>query len=205
MIVFFQKQAGKRPFEHKLVIRNISFMLPANLQDKERVPISEMYTALMKDNVRNALIIKDVLENMEHNRFPVLLTERREHLDYFSKVFQKHLKHIVVFKGGMGKKQLQEETEKLNNLPDDMSALILATGRYLGEGFDFHRLDTLLLALPISWKGTVAQYAGRLHRLYFNKSKVVIYDYVDINVPMLTRMFERRLRGYKAIGYEIES
>jgi superfamily II DNA or RNA helicase len=200
-----KKQAAKRPFEHKLVIRNTSFGLPANLQDNERVPISEIYTALMNDNERNALIIKDVLENMERNRFPVLLTERREHLDYFSKVFQKHLEHIVVFKGGMGKKQLQEETEKLNNLPDDMSALILATGRYLGEGFDFHRLDTLFLALPISWKGTVAQYAGRLHRLYYNKSKVVIYDYVDINVPMLTRMFERRLRGYKAIGYEIES
>ena len=200
-----KKEAIKRPFEHKLIIRNTGFQLPSNLQNRERLTISEIYSALMNDSDRNALIIKDIKENMERNRFPLLLTERREHLEYFREIFQEHLEHVIVFKGGMGKKQLLEEKAKLENIQDDKSALILATGRYLGEGFDCPRLDTLFLALPISWKGTIAQYAGRLHRLYNNKSKVVIYDYVDVNVPMLTRMFERRLKGYKAIGYEMES
>ena len=92
--------------------------------------------------------------------------------------------------------------EKLNNISEEKPGLILATGRYLGEGFDHSRLDTLFLALPISWKGTIAQYAGRLHRDHYSKSEVVIYDYADTNVPMLAKMFERRLKGYRAIGYE---
>jgi superfamily II DNA or RNA helicase len=82
--------------------------------------------------------------------------------------------------------------------------LVLATGRYIGEGFDDARLDTLFLTLPMSWKGTLVQYAGRLHRLHPDKSEVRIYDYVDRNVPMLARMFERRLRGYRAIGYSTD-
>jgi superfamily II DNA or RNA helicase len=85
--------------------------------------------------------------------------------------------------------------------PTDQERLVLATGRYIGEGFDDARLDTLFLALPISWKGTLVQYAGRLHRLHPGKTEVRIYDYVDREVPMLLRMFERRLRGYRAIGY----
>jgi very-short-patch-repair endonuclease len=81
--------------------------------------------------------------------------------------------------------------------------VILATGKYIGEGFDDPRLDTLVLTLPVSWRGTVAQYAGRLHRLYDGKKEVRVYDFVDLNVPMLARMFDRRCRGYEAIGYEI--
>ena len=151
------------------------------------------------------LIIEDVMKSMKQDRFPVLLTERREHLEYFREAFEGNVKHLMVFKGGMGKKQLIREKEKLDQLPKNASGLILATGRYLGEGFDYPRLDTLFLALPVSWKGTIAQYAGRLHRLYYNKSKVIIYDYADPGIPMLSRMFERRLRGYKAIGYEIHN
>ena len=199
-----KKQADKRPFEHKLIIRNTCFQLPPHLQNKERLTISEIYSALMNDTERNTLIIEDVMKSMKQNRFPVLLTERREHLEYFREAFEEHVKHLIVFKGGMGKKQLLQEKEKLDKLPENASGLILATGRYLGEGFDYPRLDTLFLALPVSWKGTIAQYAGRLHRLYYNKSKVIIYDYADSGVPMLARMFERRLRGYKAVGYEIE-
>lgn len=105
----------------------------------------------------------------------------------------------------MGKKQLTNAQEKLNSISENKSSLILATGRYLGEGFDHPRLDTLFLALPVSWKGTIAQYAGQLHRDHHSKSEVVIYDYADMNVPMLAKMYERRLRGYKAVGYECES
>ena len=91
--------------------------------------------------------------------------------------------------------------EKLTSLPDGEERLILATGRYIGEGFDDDRLDTLFLAMPISWKGTLVQYAGRLHRLRPGKDEVRIYDYADRAVPVLRRMFERRLKGYRAMGY----
>ena len=91
--------------------------------------------------------------------------------------------------------------DQLSAIPSDQERLVLATGRYIGEGFDDARLDTLLLALPVSWKGTLIQYTGRLHRLHPGKTEVRIFDYVDREVPMLLRMFERRLRGYRAIGY----
>jgi very-short-patch-repair endonuclease len=111
--------------------------------------------------------------------------------------------HVVVLRAGTGKKQRQAVSERLATIPRDGRRVILATGRYVGEGFDDPRLDTLFLTLPVSWRGTVAQYAGRLHRLYDGKREVRIYDYADLNVPMLARMFDRRCRGYEAIGYTI--
>jgi len=107
-------------------------------------------------------------------------------------------------KGGMGKKQRRLLAERIASIPDDEERVILATGRYLGEGFDDARLDTLFLTLPVSWRGTLIQYAGRLHRLHDMKREVVIYDYADLEVPMLVKMFQRRCRGYRAIGYEFE-
>ena len=103
----------------------------------------------------------------------------------------------------MGKKQRQAVSERLAAIPPDEARVILATGKYVGEGFDDPRLDTLFLTLPVSWRGTIAQYAGRLHRLYDGKREVRVYDYADLNVPMLARMFDRRCRGYEAVGYTI--
>jgi len=103
----------------------------------------------------------------------------------------------------MGKKQRQVEAERLAAIPWEEGRVILATGKYIGEGFDDPRLDTLFLTLPISWRGTIAQYVGRLHRLYDGKREVRVYDYADLNVPMLARMFDRRCRGYEAVGYTI--
>jgi hypothetical protein len=103
----------------------------------------------------------------------------------------------------MGKKQRHAINERLAAIPRHEGRVILATGKYVGEGFDDPRLDTLFLTLPVSWRGTVAQYAGRLHRLYDGKREVRIYDYADLNVPMLARMFDPRCRGYEAIGYTI--
>ena len=107
-------------------------------------------------------------------------------------------------KGGIGKKQRQAALNSLESLPDDAEKALLATGRHLGEGFDYERLETLFLTLPISWRGTLNQYAGRLHGIHNNKKNVVIYDYADLNVPVLARMYDRRLKGYRSIGYEIE-
>ena len=150
------------------------------------------------------MIVADVVDAVQANRFPVLLTERREHLETLAELLEQRVAHVFVMKGGMGKKQRKLLTEQIANLPADQSRVILATGRYLGEGFDDERLDTLFLALPISWRGTLTQYAGRLHRLNATKKEVIIYDYVDFDVPVLARMHSKRRASYKAIGYEIE-
>jgi superfamily II DNA or RNA helicase len=134
-------------------------------------------------------------------RSPVLLTERRDHLEYFAERLRGFVRHLVVLQGGMSAKERREVGARLAAVPDEEERLVLATGRYIGEGFDDRRLDTLVLAIPVSWKGTLVQYTGRLHRLHPKKSEVRIFDYVDREVPVLLRMFERRLRTYRAIGY----
>jgi superfamily II DNA or RNA helicase len=134
-----------------------------------------------------------------------ILTERVEHLEILKSLLENQITNLIVMKGRMGKKQRQAALNALESLPDDAEKAVLATGRYLGEGFDDERLDTLFLTLPISWRGTLNQYAGRLHRTHDSKKKVVIYDYVDFDVPVLVRMYDRRLKGYRSIGYEIEN
>jgi len=122
-------------------------------------------------------------------------------VEYFATRLQKFARHLIVLQGGMSAKERREVTARLAAIPAHEERLVLATGRYIGEGFDDARLDTLFLALPVSWKGTLIQYTGRLHRLRPGKTEVRIFDYVDREVPMLLRMFEKRLRGYRAIGY----
>jgi superfamily II DNA or RNA helicase len=112
------------------------------------------------------------------------------------------VENVIVMKGGMGKKQRRRLQEKLSDLPENGKSVIVATGKYLGEGFDDPRLDTLFLTLPISWRGTLSQYAGRLHRVIERKKEVLVYDYADLDVPVLARMYERRIRGYRSIGYK---
>ncbi len=134
---------------------------------------------------------------------PLVLTSRTEHMDRLA-LSLAGIQHLITLKGGMGKKQRQAAAERLASIPEGVPRVILATGSYIGEGFDDSRLDTLFLTMPISWRGTLQQYAGRLHRLHAGKKVVRVYDYVDARVPMLARMYEKRLRGYRAIGYEME-
>jgi very-short-patch-repair endonuclease len=115
--------------------------------------------------------------------------------------FQRGVRHLVALRAGLGKRQRQAVADRLASIPSDEPRVILATGKYVGEGFDDPRLDTLFLTLPVSWRGTIAQYAGRLHRLYDGKREVRIHDYADLDVAMLARMFDRRCRGYEAVGY----
>jgi superfamily II DNA or RNA helicase len=107
-----------------------------------------------------------------------------------------------MLKGGMGKKELKAIAGELASIPEGTPRVILATGSYIGEGFDDSRLDALFLTMPISWRGTLQPYVGRLHRIHDGKKVVRVFDYVDSNVPMLARMYEKRLLGYRAIGYE---
>jgi superfamily II DNA or RNA helicase len=198
-----RKQAEKRPFDHKVIVRSTNFHLPPQLQNEASLPIQEAYGLLARDDQRNHLIVGDVITAVQANRFPVVLTERREHLDLLASLLDQHIQNVVVMAGGMGKKRRKQLVEQIASIPANEPYVIAATGRYLGEGFDDERLDTLFLALPISWRGTLTQYAGRLHRLNAAKKEVIIYDYVDFKVPMLVRMYGRRRACYKAIGYEI--
>lgn len=199
-----RRQAEVRPFNHKAIVRKTDFILPEAIQEEERLSIHQIYSALVHDEKRNNMIITDVLNAINDNRSPIVLTERVQHLKYLADRLSSKVQNVFVFQGGMGTKKVRLFKEQLANLPDDKERLILATGRYLGEGFDDARLDTLFLTLPISWRGTLIQYTGRLHRLHYLKKEVLIYDYVDFDVPVLTRMFEKRRQGYKSIGYEIE-
>ena len=192
-----KSQAARRPFVHTLVVRETGFNLP-----RENMPgIQRLYADLAADERRNQLIVDDVIQALEDKRSPIVLTERKDHLEHFAAQFGKVVRHVVVLQGGMSSKERRAVKERLAAIPDAEERLVLATGRYIGEGFDDARLDTLFLALPVSWKGTLVQYTGRLHRLHPAKKEVRIFDYVDREVPVLLRMFERRLRGYRAIGY----
>ena len=158
---------------------------------------SIIYSKADSEERENFVLVDDVVEAVHNGRSPVLLTERREHLTYFADTLADKVKNIIVLSGGMGRKQRILLMDQLKNIPEDEERLIIATGRYLGEGFDDARLDTLFLALPIAWRGTVAQYAGRLHRNYDRKSEVIIYDYVDDQVPVLAGCLERGKRGIR--------
>jgi superfamily II DNA or RNA helicase len=198
-----KKQAASRPFVHRVIVRKTDFRLPSSFEDQNYSAIHEIYQALINDDRRNQLIMGDVLQAIYDGRFPVILTERKKHLQMLKNMFEDKIQNLIVMKGGMGERQRQEAQTALQTLPEDAEKAILSTGKYLGEGFDDPRLDTLFLTLPISWKGTLAQYAGRLHRVHDMKKEVIIYDYADLDVPMIRKMYERRLSGYKAIGYEI--
>jgi very-short-patch-repair endonuclease len=150
------------------------------------------------------LICRDVLEVVREGRKPLVLTERTEHLDQLAELLAREIPQVIILQGGMSKRELRDALDRINALPEDAQAVLLATGKFIGEGFDDPRLDTLFLALPVSWRGTIAQYVGRLHRLYAGKREVRVYDYADLNVPMLARMFDRRCQGYEAVGYMIQ-
>jgi superfamily II DNA or RNA helicase len=189
------------PFEHRVTPRNTEFRMPPETTE---ATIQDIYAALVDDAARNELIAGDVAAVLQQGRCPLLLTGRTDHLKFFASRLAGAAKHVFIMKGGMAKKQRRTLAEAMASVPAEDSRLILATGSYIGEGFDDARLDTLFLAMPISWKGTLQQYVGRLHRLYDSKRFVQVYDYVDSYVPMLARMYERRLKGYSNIGYVIE-
>lgn len=195
-----RQQAEKRPFEHYVIPRFTPFRKPMN-QDEKDWTIGEIYSAISTSQIRNKIIIDDVLKSVEEGRNPIVLTERTGHVKLISEALSQSLPNVIVLTGGMSAKERRMAFERLSDIPEESNVVIVSTGRFVGEGFDEPRLDTLFLAMPVAWKGTVQQYAGRLHRLYQNKSEVQIYDYVDVHVGVLERMYHKRLKGYAAIGY----
>jgi superfamily II DNA or RNA helicase/very-short-patch-repair endonuclease len=196
-------QAATRPFEHYALVRPTSFRPMRQPESDKRVEFQSLYRELIADDVRNRQICEDVVESLKAGRTPLLLTERNDHLDALERQLSGCVEHVVVLRAGLGRKQQRAIEERLAAIPPTAHRVILATGRYVGEGFDEPRLDTLFLTLPVSWRGTIAQYAGRLHRVYDGKREVRVYDYADLEVPMLARMFDRRCRGYESLGYSV--
>lgn len=196
-------QAAARPFEHTVVVRPTAFQPVTGPDADKRLEFQALYRELTQDEHRNRMICEEIVHAGLDGRSPLVLTERNEHLDRFESGLAGKVPHLVVLRGGMGKKQQQTASDRLSAIPPDEGRVILATGKYIGEGFDDPRLDTLFLTLPVSWRGIIAQYVGRLHRLNDGKRDVRVYDYADLNVPMLARMFDRRCRGYEAVGYTI--
>jgi superfamily II DNA or RNA helicase/very-short-patch-repair endonuclease len=196
-------QAAARPFEHFVLVQPTAFMSSRSPDPDRRVEFQAIYQELVDDDSRNRRICDDIVASVDSGRSPLVLTERNDHLDRLESGLVGKVRHLVVLRAGMGKKQRQALAGQLEAIPREDARVILATGKYVGEGFDDPRLDTLFLTLPVSWRGTIAQYSGRLHRLYDGKREVRVYDYADLDVPMLARMFDRRCRGYEAIGYTI--
>ncbi len=199
-----KKEAKKRPFVHRAIVRPTGFQLSKIMSQDDRLKLHELYLELITDENRNRLICSDVVAAVKEGRSPLVLTERTSHLDVLSQQLSPEVEHLIVLRGGIGKKKLKNIMVQLATIPEDEQRVLLATGRYIGEGFDDPRLDTLFLTLPVSWRGIITQYAGRLHRLHDRKREVLIYDYADLDEPMLARMFERRCRGYESIGYTIK-
>lgn len=197
-------QARQRPFRHRAVLRYTGYRLPADM-DGEHLPIQKIYAALAVDEGRNTLIFDDVLAALEAGRSPILLTERKTHAERLADRLGRFARNVLLLRGGMGTRQRREIMQRLEEVPEAEERVLVATGRYVGKGFDDARLDTLFLAMPISWKGTLEQYVGRLHRLHPAKREVLVYDYVDDAVPVLRRMSGKRIRGYESLGYTVES
>jgi superfamily II DNA or RNA helicase len=195
------RMARTAPFDHRVLPRPTGFRAPVPPAEPA---IQELYAALVLDAARNEQITKDLIGAVEAGRTPLLLTGRTEHLDRFAALLDGRVRNVFVLRGGMGSGQRKAVSEAMAAVPVHEPRVILATGSYLGEGFDDARLDTLFLAMPVSWRGTLQQYVGRLHRLHDNKRVVQVYDYVDVQVPVFARMYEKRLRGYAALGYRID-
>jgi superfamily II DNA or RNA helicase len=194
-----RKHAATRPFDHVVIPCPTCFQTPPGTEP----PIQQLYAELISNERRNAQIIRDVLAAVAEGRSPLVLTERKSHAESIASGLRGKVANVVVLQGGQDAKARAAVANELAAIPQDTLRVIIATGRYIGEGFDDSRLDTLFLALPISWRGTLQQYVGRLHRLHAGKTEVRVHDYIDGAVPMLSRMFDKRRRGYEAVGYTI--
>ncbi len=196
-----KKLAERRLFDHYILPKFTSLRIPLDKEEND-VSIQDMYSEIVVNELRNQQIVDDVVKSNENRRNCVVLTERTAHVELPAKKLSEKIPEVVRLRGGMGGKETKEMMDRIAETPSDKNLTLVATGKYIGEGFDEPRLDTLFLAMPISWKGTLQQYVGRLHRLFGNKSEVQIYDYVDIHVRMLEKMYHKRLNGYATIGYK---
>ena len=193
-----KSQIAKQSFDRFLIPRFTSY----NSILEDRLSIATLYKYLSEDEIRNNIIVEDICKAVNTGRTPIILTNRTAHVSVLAEKLKATIKNVISLTGIGTTKEKREAMQRLQTIPDSEQLVIVATGKYVGEGFDYPRLDTLFLALPISWKGLLTQYAGRLHREYEGKKDVRIYDYIDIHEPICDSMYRKRLKGYAAIGYK---
>lgn len=198
-----KQQADARPFSHHVIVRPTGLRSMAEPDPDRRLEYQNLCAEIMRSEQRNQMIRDDVAAALREGRSPLVLTERSEHVTVLADLIRPHAPHLIILQGGMGRKSLREALAQLAAVPEAESRVVIATGKFVGEGFDDSRLDTLFLTMPVSWRGIIAQYAGRLHRLHDGKREVRVHDYADLDIPMLSRMFDKRCAGYEAVGYTI--
>ena len=189
-----KEQALIRPFHH------VFYERVTNYQSTSET-IQQLYNDLADDSTRNHLIFNDVLSALEEGLTPLILTERISHVKILADHFKGFVKNIIVLNGEMKTKEKKVAMQQIGELSDDEELLIIATGKYVGEGFDLPRLDALFLVMPFGFEGKLIQYVGRLHRNHTNKSEVRVYDYIDQHVPIVQHMAKKRAKGFKKMGY----
>ena len=194
-------QMQNQSFQRLLVPRFTPFRLVSN----EDIAFAKVTQQIAEDEYRNILIVRDILEVIENGRSPIILTSRTSHVALLAELLQPHCPNVITLVGSNSTKEKRQKMEQLLSIPSSEPLIIVATGKYIGEGFDYARLDTLFLVSPVAWKGIIAQYAGRLHREHEGKQEVLIYDYIDIRVPVCESMYRKRLKGYASIGYRIRN
>ena len=193
-------QASQLGIARFIIPRFTSLRIP----NADKLPIQSLYAKLTESEMRNRFIVADVQRALCEGRTPLVLTERKEHATLLSALLRGTCPHVHLLIGGDGQKAKREKLEALRTASPDEPLVVVATGKYIGEGFDEPRLDTLFLAMPIAWRGTLAQYVGRLHRERTGKHEVIVFDYIDVHIGVLERMYQKRLRGYKELGYQVK-
>lgn len=199
-----KQEAKRRDFDHFIVPRFTSARMPAYKKHDEW-HITEVYQHICESSYRNELIVVDIEQAINAGRNPLVLTERTSHIERLVEIMKDKDFEVIVLSGNLKTKLRKAALERIRSINDGDRFVIVATGKLIGEGFDEARLDTLFMAMPIAWKGTIAQYAGRLHRNYEGKEEVLIYDYVDVHIPVLERMYHKRLTAYRSVGYSIKA
>ena len=194
-------QMRGQTFQRLLVPRFTPFR-PISGEDLSFTKVAQQ---LAEDEYRNLFIVKDVIETLKEGRSPIILTSRTAHVEILANLLKPHCPNVITLVGSESTMEKRLKMEHLQSIPSTEPLVIVATGKYVGEGFDYARLDTLFLVSPVAWKGIVAQYAGRLHREFDGKEDVQIYDYIDIRVPVCESMYRKRLKGYASIGYRIRN
>ena len=194
-------QMLNQSFQRLLVPR----FTPFRLVSGEHLSFTKVVQQLAEDEYSNLFVVKDVIEALKEGRSPIILTSRTAHVEILASLIKPHCQNVITLVGSESIREKRQKMECLQSIPTSEPLVIVATGKYVGEGFDYARLDTLFLVLPVAWKGIVAQYAGRLHREFEGKHDVQIYDYIDIRVPVCESMYRKRLKGYASIGYRIRN
>jgi superfamily II DNA or RNA helicase len=184
-----------------LVVHRTPFRLEDTLDLSVPGAIAGVHRALAEDEARNEQILNDVVEALDRGRHCLVLAQRTGHVDHLAAALTERGLDPVVLKGGMGAKQRAAASERLNPSESDSPLLVIATGHFVGEGFDCPALDTLFLAGPVSFKGRLVQYAGRVLRAHPGKQTAEVHDYHDVEVPVLAAALIKRAPGYLSLGF----